>query len=1304
MSHESNLGLPFSILNDGAVPAASGMALGTIDLSGAPVLDDLGLIRAAPDATPADAVDMARAPVFAANPDGLIARSAILASHAAHGNIDDLTNAHSSYYAPASASNALSFADQAAPGAIGNHGIVPDVSMNPTITTGGTVTYGGEQVTVTLDSGATVSYNAGLITGATVTIASGLIAGDTLTFSSHPFVTGSYSDGVLTLSGSVSASVYQTVLDSVAYKFESSNDPSSGGSDTSRTIDWQVTGTYGQSNIGTSTLDIHVPPTLTASGTVSYTAGGPAVVLDAALTISDPDSGGNLNGAVINLGEGSVAGDTLHFTNQNGITVSDSSDGYLVLTGTATVADYQAALESVTYTFAPASGDPTQGGTNDSRTVGWTVTDAVSTSSYSEYSTLNVAPDTAPTVSSLTGSAVSGADFANGYTATFTLDASKDVTVAAGTTLLLSDGGIATYVSGTGTTALIFTYSATDAPQALAVTGIGAGSIQDSAGLALPISNLTVAGYSDTVTDTAANVSANFDSLDAAVALISSITLSDGGKPNLDLTVSQVLNDQTLIGEIAPGSYNLVLSDSALQVGAYLNSLEVYASEISSVQLTDGSTADLILRGAEILNDQALIGKIVGPYDLVWTDPSYFIAGELAAIAPYASEISSIETDDSYPIGLTVAQVLAYQALIVEGIAGGTTFGLMDTAATIQANFDALAVDASELVSIIFTDYGTPTFDLTASQVLSGQALIGKIELQRYYTVLNVVLNDSAATVSANFDALAAYSWEFSSVVFTDGGTPNLNLTAYSILNDQALIAKLTPGSCNLILSDTAANIAANFDSLESYASGIASVTFSDGGTPTLDLTQTQVTNDAALLAKIQGPYDLLVTGVTGQAYTSYQNDYDASGKLIQTVDFNPNGSETITGTGHGLTLTGTAHNDTFYLQSAPDVTASGGAGNDLFFFGSGFSSSDQIDGGTGNNTLELDGTYTALTISTSMMTNIQTLELVKGHSFNMTLDAGLVTTGETLTISAATLGAGDALTVNGSALTSGSLVVDAGAGADDLTGGAGTNIFNMAGLLTASDEINGGTGTTRVVLNGDYSAGLTFNSTTITNVGTLDLTAGHSYDLTLNAATVASGQTMTIQGSTLGASDNMTIDGVAVAGSLVIYGGAGTNELMGGAGNDTIKAGSGSDTIAGGAGADKLFAGSGADTFAYSAVSNSTSTAFDIIDSFNTSLDKIELLGGLGGVTAINTAVATGNLSATNFDRALAHDIGAAQLSAHGAVLFTPSTGGYAHDTFLVIDENGVAGYQAGQDLVIELTHGVNLSALSLSNFELAA
>jgi len=918
----------------------------------------------------------------------------------------------------------------------------------PTVGASGTATFDGGGSAVTLDSGATAADADGdNLTGATVTIASGLLSGDSLNFTTQNGISGSYNSGtgVLTLTGTTSAANYQTALDSITYSFTANNDPTNGGSDTSRTIHWVVTSAAGvSSGTGTSTVDtVHVAPTVTASGTVSYTAGGPAAVLDAGLTLADPDSGGNLTGATISLGEGGITGDTLNFTNQNGISGSYSG-GTLTLSGTASIADYQAALESITYTFAPTSGDPTEGGSEPSRTITWTVTDGVDNSGFAAQSTLDVAPDVAPAVSSLTGSATSGADFASGYTATITLDVSKDVTVAGGTTLLLSDGGTATYSSGSGTTTLTFTYDATDAPQALTVSSISAGSIEDSAGKSLPIAGTAVSGYSDAVTDSAANVASNFGSLDSAVSYISSITLNDTGTPNLDLTASEIVNDQTLIG------------------------------------------------------------KIVSSY--------------------------------------------------------------------------------------------------------------------------------------------------------------------------------------RLIANDTASAIGGAFDSLETYVATISAVIFTDSGTPTLDLTQTQVTNDASLLAKVQGPYDLLVSDVTGHAYTSYQNDYNASDTLTVTTDFNTNGSETIYGYVSGLTLAGTSNADTFYLQSAPDVTVTGGSGNDIFFFGSGFSTSDHVTGGSGSNTLELDGNYTgghSLTITSSMMSDIQILHLAMGHSYNLTLDAGVITTGQTLTVEAAELVSGNTLTFNASALTGGNLIIDTDGGSFNLTGGPGTNTFNVGGDFTASDEINGGTGTSAVHLDGNYSSGLTFNATTMVNVQTLDLAAGYGYNLTLNNATVGSG-TLTINAATLGVGDSLTINGSAVDdGNLVVY------------------AGSGTSFIEGGLGADKLYAGSGADTFAYAAVGDSTGPTFDTIFNFNTNSEKIDLIGSLTGVTAVDTAVTTGILGPANFNTVLEHDIGASQLQAGGAVLFTPSSGGYHGDTFLIIDENGVAGYQAGQDLVIELSHIVSVSSLSVSNFE---
>ncbi|HEY0113165.1 MAG TPA: bluetail domain-containing putative surface protein, partial [Allosphingosinicella sp.] len=63
------------------------------------------------------------------------------------------------------------------------------------------------------------------------------------------------------------------------------------------------------------------------------------------------------------------------------------------------------------------------------------------------------------------------------------------------------------------------------------------------------------------------------------------------------------------------------------------------------------------------------------------------------------------------------------------------------------------------------------------------------------------------------------------------------------------------------------------------------------------------------------------------------------------------------------------------------------------------------------------------------------------------------------------------------------------------------------------------------------------------------------------------------------------------------------------------------------------------------------------------------------------------GSLSTASFDS----DLEAAMngtLDASEAVLFTANSGDLAGRLFLVVDENGVSGYQAGQDYVIEMTN----------------
>ncbi len=95
----------------------------------------------------------------------------------------------------------------------------------------------------------------------------------------------------------------------------------------------------------------NIPPTAASSGTtLAYTENQAATAVDAAITVSDTDSA-NLSSATIRISANFSAGqDTLAFVDQNGITGSwNAATGMLTLSGAASVADYQAALRSITY-------------------------------------------------------------------------------------------------------------------------------------------------------------------------------------------------------------------------------------------------------------------------------------------------------------------------------------------------------------------------------------------------------------------------------------------------------------------------------------------------------------------------------------------------------------------------------------------------------------------------------------------------------------------------------------------------------------------------------------------------------------------------------------------------------------------------------------------------------------------------------------------------------------------------------------------------------------------------------------------
>jgi hypothetical protein len=141
-------------------------------------------------------------------------------------------------------------------------------------------------------------------------------------------------------------------------------------------------------------------PTIAVDGTVGYTVGAGAVVLDGTITLADLDTA-TLSGAAV-IVENFSRGDQLHFTDQGSITGVVTSIGVLVLTGTATLSAYEAALESVTFsTTSLAQFDRTvsfkvnDGATSftlEGRTVTFPENDAMATSA-PDTATAEITPD-----------------------------------------------------------------------------------------------------------------------------------------------------------------------------------------------------------------------------------------------------------------------------------------------------------------------------------------------------------------------------------------------------------------------------------------------------------------------------------------------------------------------------------------------------------------------------------------------------------------------------------------------------------------------------------------------------------------------------------------------------------------------------------------------------------------------------------------------------------------------------------------------------------------------------------------------
>lgn len=555
-----------------------------------------------------------------------------------------------------------------------------------------------------------------------------------------------------------------------------------------------------------------------------------------------------------------------------------------------------------------------------------------------------------------------------------------------------------------------------------------------------------------------------------------------------------------------------------------------------------------------------------------------------------------------------------------------------------------------------------------------------------------------ARTITTTLDdGAGTFGGGTSTVVFTS--TVNVAAT------DDAAVAVNDPGTTSENAT-TAITILANDSDVDGPAlaiNQINGVTLAVGASTTLASGATVTRNaDNTLTYNPNGVFNYLVSSATaaatgaanGSATDSFT--YSLVGGGTATVNVTINGidgaGDQLRGNAGNNTVTGTDGVDFFNLSQGGTDTVSGGLSNDAFYFGAAFAPGDIVDGGAGtNDQLAIQGNYNQ-TFAANQFTNLEVLVLLGGavttygggggpFSYNLTTVDANVASGQELVIYAASLAAGESFTFNGSAETDGTFRIYGGQGTETITTGAGNDgiYFGPNAFNPATDTINAGAGTNdQVALDGNYTA--TITGTNFQNVEVLALLRGVAGDF--------ANYNLTFADSLVGAGQTFTVHALPVLTNLTLNASAETNgnyNIIGGQANDTITTGAGADTMWGGLGADVLTGGLGADIYRYTSASESTSTGYDRIVGFVSGTDRIDVVNTITGVDA---TVGAGALSTATFDTDLSAAIGSGQLGANHAVLFTPNAGTLAGTTFLIIDSDGVAGYSAGSDIVIQLTN----------------
>ena len=346
------------------------------------------------------------------------------------------------------------------------------------------------------------------------------------------------------------------------------------------------------------------------------------------------------------------------------------------------------------------------------------------------------------------------------------------------------------------------------------------------------------------------------------------------------------------------------------------------------------------------------------------------------------------------------------------------------------------------------------------------------------------------------------------------------------------------------------------------------------------------------------------------------------------------------------LTITGTITPSvftTYTLALGPNVITGANGRGDIFVAAAGaLNSRDQLTGGTGANSVTLNGAGLFDINAPAAFSNIPTINAHEGQASNGTLADTRQTVllrdgvGETLVVAAGKAANGNA---NAEAITiyggNGADVITLAAGADSIFLGTGAETVTLGG---AANKVTGGGGTALVHAAAANAAAAVVG--TSTGATTLDIMTGGA--IRLNAADTY----LTVK---LEAASTLTLSAMSF---ITATGSGGADTITAMAGNQILTGGAGVDTLTGYTGGGDSFIDTASGLNGDTIGNWTTNDMIDLTDIVAANLHALTFSSGTLGVTDGTASAAinfTGNVALSNFSVIGSDGHGGTLLGFHG-------------------------------------------------------